>query len=259
MKTIVVTQAYCRAELLNHCLNSFYSRRRSDFEHWILIKGYPINQKENDEALVAVSEKYGCKYFFTSEENVGVHQGLNQFLAECPAVQDPGTALIIFEQDSIVERLSTGFDVALSETLTMSREYCPVICLWGRHIDEKYFNNKGLYDEGKRIVAGSTLLLTPSTLEVYSVAIYDLDFVRKIGGFNEPNPFYGYWEWFFAEQLLKYGCRLGFLTEYREAYEDISAMVDSEYNQFKFDAAHINPRYQGSFRDWLKEKHPHLL
>jgi hypothetical protein len=143
--------------------------------------------------------------------------------------------------------------------MDQARNIAPVICMWGRHIDEKYFGQKKIYDAGKVIVAGNTLILTPTTLEVYSVAVYDLDFVRKIGGFNEPNPFYGYWEWFFAEKLLEHGKRLGFLTEYREHYEDISAFVDPEYNQYKWDAAHAEKRFNGSFRDWLKEKHPDLI
>jgi hypothetical protein len=252
-KTIVVTQAFCRAELLNYCLSEFYQLQCGHLEHWILIKNYPVNEKKNKELLLAVADLYCCKVFECDEEHVGLHQGLNQFLEEVP--QDAGTVMINFEQDALLKPFSTGFDVALSDVAHDIKSDVPILSLWNRNIDATM--------KGKSITPiqsrGESIYIHDKTLEVYSVAAYSLDFVKSCGGFQEPCSNYGYLEWFFAEKLAERGKNLGFLVDYEERYEDLNALIDPEYEQYKNAHARAEHRFNGSFRDFMKEFYPEKL
>ncbi len=249
MKTIVITPAFCKSILLHHSLKNYYELQTENYEHWILLNHYPVDEERNTDEIRKIAEQYKCKVF-DSEYDRGLHKSVNNFYDHNP--QPEGTIQIGFDPDGAIEQLSKGFDKALSETLRdgiKSHSLC-LLNLWNYEREI----NKGSEND-KVIINGNRVLMHP-TVGVLNIGAVDLDWIKSIGGFTEPCEYYGYielalWQHMFGKK------RLGYLTEFKERYHAYPEdCIDPEYQQWK--AEHIKG-FTGSFEEWLKLHKPEML
>src|SRR4030042_4053004 len=211
MATIVITPAFCKAALLEQSLANYYEYQTENYEHWILVNHYPVNRKKNNNEIRKVAEKFKCKVF-DSEYDRGLHNSVNNFYAHNP--QPPGSIHIGFDPDSAIEQLSHGFDKALSGTLQCGiiDHSIAFLALWGIGAE---IHKKDLIN--KLFINDNAVIIHP-TIEMFSVGAIDLDFIKLIGGFSQPNNYYGGAEVYFWSYMQKYNKKLAYLTEYKERY-----------------------------------------
>jgi hypothetical protein len=250
MKTIVITPAFCKSIMLEQSLANYYEYQTENYEHWILLNHYPINKEKNNDEIRKIAEKFKCK-LFDNQYDRGLHKGVNNFYVQNP--QPEGTFQIGYDPDSAIEQLSHGFDKALSETLRIGIKdhNLAILALWGIGVELK---KKQLLN--RTIINGNAVMIHPD-IEMFSVTACDLDFINTIGGFSEPNEYYGGIEISLYQSFQKYNRKLGYLTEFKEKYFAYPAeCVDPEYIQWKHD--HVNG-FIGSFESWLKINKPELL
>src|SRR6185312_3401257 len=80
MKTFIVTPAFCKAKLLEHCLAHIYSSPiKRPFEHFVLHQHYPVDKERNGERIKEIAKKYGC-HLIDSGGDIGLHEGLNNMM-----------------------------------------------------------------------------------------------------------------------------------------------------------------------------------
>jgi hypothetical protein len=250
MKTIVITPAFCKSSLLVHSLRNFYDLQTENYEHWILLNHYPVNEEKNTEEIRQIAEQYGCKVF-DSEFDRGLHKSVNNFYEHNP--QPEGTIQIGFDPDGAIEQLSKGFDKALSETLREGIK-SHNMCLLNLYNYERQIQLDRNYP--KIIINDNRVLMHPS-IGVLNIGAVDLDFVKQIGGFWEKCEYYGYIELYMWEKMQQFGRTLGYLTEFKERYQAYPEdCIDPEYQQWK--QAHITG-FEGSFKEWLKINKPEML
>jgi hypothetical protein len=249
MKTIVITPAFCRAELLDLSLQQYYAYQKGNYEHWILLNHYPVHKAENNAKIIEIAKKYNCK-LFDSGQDWGLHTSTNRFLN---AVGWPDMA-IAYDPDSAIEQMSHGFDVALAETMEEGIKHgIAILSLWGIGIDLKYRVNKNFQ---KILIKNNAVLIHPS-VEMWSVSITDAAWVKSIGGYSQTNKYYGGVEVALYQNFRLHNKRLAYLTEYKESYFNYPPeMIHPEYRQWK--DAHL-AGFQESFEEWLKINKPELL
>jgi hypothetical protein len=74
MKTIVVTPAFCKSEMLKHSMANFYEYQKGNFEHWILLNHYPVNKEKNNQEIIEITKDKLFRYTYNEEfENVWLH------------------------------------------------------------------------------------------------------------------------------------------------------------------------------------------
>lgn len=246
MKTIVVTPAFCKAELLDYSLGNYYENQTQSFEHYILLNHYPINKEENNRKIYDIAYKYNCK-IFDNEFDRGLHEGLNNFLNKSNFPEN--TIMIGFDPDSAIEPMSIGFDKAMDETLRIGKvdHGIAILALWGIGIDLKYRMNKGVFD--KTLIGNKCVFLHPS-VEMWSVAAFDLDFIKQVGGFKQPHAYYGGAEIALCGDLVNNKRCLAYLTEYKERYHAYpkEEVIDQIYAEWKRD--HL-AGFTGSLEEYI--------
>ena len=96
------------------------------------------------------------------------------------------------------------------------------------------------------------MLIHPS-VEMWSVSMFDLDFVRDRGGMKQVNNYYGGVEIAMLQDFKKFKKCLAYLTEYKERYFVYPPeTTDQEYQEYK--QAHLQG-FTGSMEEWLKLAH----
>lgn len=250
-KMIVITPAFCKAELLDLSLQQYYKYQRGNYEHWILLNHYPVKKAENNTRIIEIAKKYNCK-LFDSGQDWGLHTSTNRFLHSIG--WPDGMMAIAYDPDSAIEGMSYGFDVALAETLDEGiGQGIAILGLWGIGIDLKYRENKNFQ---KVFIKNNAVLLHPS-IEMWSVSITDLDFIKAVGGFQQTNKYYGGVEIALYRNFKLHQKRLAYLTEYKELYFNYPVeTIDPEYQQWKHDHLH---GFTESFEKWLEINKPELL
>jgi len=112
MNTLCITQCFCNADILEHSMSNLYNYSSGNFEHWFLLKHYPINEKENTEKILEYAKKYNAKVFDCGGD-IGIHEGLNKFFRENP--QPKRSRFFGFDPDTLVQ--SKNFDIAMNEVM----------------------------------------------------------------------------------------------------------------------------------------------
>lgn len=248
MHTIVLTPGFCKAELLDLSLAQYYEYQKGNYEHWILINGYPIHKETNNQRLRDIAAKYKCKTIECNDSSL--HGACNILMNH---LNWPDGGIICFDADSAIEYMSHGFDVALSETLEESRNAIGVLALWGIGIDLQHRKRK--HEFKKVFIKNNSVLIHPS-VEMWSVAIMDIAFMKSIGGFSQVNNYYGGAEIAIHRGFIEQHKCLAYLTEYKERYFAYEGIVDQEYKDYK--VAHL-AGFTESFEKWLEINKPELL
>jgi len=250
MNIRVVTPAFCSAELLDRSLQHFYEYAKGGYEHWILLNHYPVHKVDNDQKTIEIANKYGCRVLDCAEDT-SLHGSTNLLLSH---LGWPDGFLLSYDADTAIEQMSHGFDVAMYEVMQEAKEKYNValLALWGIGIDLKCRAGQQFQ---KVFIKNRSVLLHPS-VEMWSVSMFDLEFIKNIGGLRQTNRYYGGIEVAMIEGFRKYGKRLAYLTEYKEKYFNWEGLTVPEYGQYK--AAHL-AGFQESFERWLEINKPELL
>jgi hypothetical protein len=250
---IVVTPGFCKAELLDLSLQQYYEYQKGNYEHWILLNHYPVHKAENDIKTIEIAKKYNCKTLDCAAD-ISLHGSTNLLLKHLGWPDN--TLLLSFDADSGIEQMSHGFDVVMSETMDegIQTHNIGILALWGIGIDLKYRKNK---QEFKKVFIKNNAVLIHPSVEMWSVSMFDLDFIKAIGGLSQTNKYYGGIEVAMIRGFKQYNKCLAYLTEYKEKYFMYPAETsDPEYAQYKYEHLH---GFTESFEEWLKIHKPELI
>ena len=237
MKTIIVTQAFCKAEMLVNGFNNLYQYGSKTWdEHWVLLKHYPLDKENNHRRIREIAEGYKCKVF-DCQGDIGLHEGLNYFFKHNP--QPRGTRMIGWDPDSMVLPCVTKFDTAMNNVMTAMN--VPIVALWNAGI-ASHKQSPEFYSR----IENHKVYIHPA-VDMWNVALYDMDWVEQIGGFKEPYAYYGGLESYLHSKMN--GKKLVYLPEFMEDYPTLVSH-DPRYIEYK--SAHIGG-FKGSFEEWLNK------
>lgn len=256
-RTLIISQCFCNADILQFSLENLYKYGSGNWEHWILLKHYPINYKENEEKIKAYAKFYNCKIHDCLSDN-GAHLGLNHFFQNNKFPK--GTRYIGFDPDTLTK--SYYFDIVMNQVmdadptlgiLALSNGGVNHNCMYNSEIEIKF---NGLLRH-KKVIAGHNVIIHPG-VDMMNCCMIDIDWIMSNGGFHQPRKFYGFIENSLHKIMKRTNRKLGYLIDYLEAYDGrLEAYKHDEYKQWKNE--HLGG-YDGSLRDWLiREKKEHLL
>jgi hypothetical protein len=239
---ILLTQCFCNADILQFSMKNLYEHLELDLEHWILLKHYPINKKENERKILEYAKQYNCKVFDCGSD-VGAHVGLNMFFDAHPEYIE--RRYIGFDPDTLVQ--TKGFDKALIEVANSD----PSITLCGLN-GLAIWTKKERLRQYEGIIAGYNVINHPN-IDMCNVSLMDTRWVMKLPKrFWEPFNYYGMLESYLWENMQRDKKRLVYLLDYKEQYDGmLEQHKDPEYQAWKHD--HLSG-FTGSLEEWLRAK-----
>lgn len=217
-----------------------------DFNHVIIDDNYPIKKGSVNHRVEYMAKKYGCIYL-NSGKNLGLHKALNFGIREVGV--DPDDFYINCDAD---DRPQPGMFDAMYDVMKVDLTLAVLGCQFS-NINPKL---KALPTEQ---AGGHEIIIHPS-VDMWNVSAINMRFIKAIGGFDEPYPFYGGIESYLYSKYNQMGMRLGYLKGFSSQYANVdNKLIDPEFTEYK--QAHVaGPvSYAGSFESFLKEKYPNLL
>lgn len=245
----IVTPAFCKADLLDRCLNNIHRSPTGDkisppgFTHVVIDGHYPVNKAENRVEIQKLCQYYGCVYLDPGRD-LGLHGNLNYAM----------NTLNVSAEDGWVGVDPDDFPVPGSiQKLVAVMEMNRTIAVLGLSFDVIYQRIK----EGKLQLhqVGPHLVYYHPTVEMFKVAAFNLRFIKSLPqGFHEERNYYGGIEAYLHGQWLRQGLRLAYLPESCENVvldKSDPYFCDPEYRLWKDD--HL-AGYPHSFEQWLTER-----
>lgn len=189
---------------------------------WLVLDN---NYSEKASQWLAVNEGvYGYKLLHTPEsKNIGLHNGFNLCLAHVETSHVCGV-----DPDMFI--CSRHFDAAL---LAHAKDV--------RNVIVQAFNTYSLTEMGNpRFEKGEAgWLILPDHPVIMGMVMWQVDWLRKCGGLQEPSEFYGGLEcmmWQYLNQIDKrWVMALNAVEGWKDLMPDLS---DAWFTQWKFDHAH---------------------
>lgn len=252
MATFLLTPAFCKHWLLQDCLEHLYrdGKPAGVGLHAIVDNHYPVDKTYNRAAIAMLAARYDC-LLVDSGKDLGLHRGLNNALTHLP-IKD-GDYLVGCDPD---DRPTPGFAKALTDVLTADPSIAVACCNFGVI---EWRAGQGVFAGREGTVAGHRVWRHPG-LEMWNVAAFRWDSVREMGGFHQPNAYYGGFEGRFAEHWTRKGQHLAYLPDVRsdspQTDRGDERFFDQEYMTWKQE--HL-AGFTGSFEEWLGAKAPHLI
>lgn len=245
MKTWLVTPSFCKAALLDDYLKHIYlTPPKTEFTHVIIDNHYPVDKEQNKKKLKELAREYNCLYV-DSGQDLGLHRGLNNAMLR--ASIRPGDILIGCDPD---DRPSPDFLDIMKEVMLADPKLA-VCCLSFSVIFDRI--KQGVTFK-KMEIAGHDLRVHPG-VEMWNIAGFNTHLLGRIGGFSQPNNFYGgieidlYKAW--TKRDMYYGYLYNVISDALPMDRTNRVFFDPEYRQWKTD--HVNG-YKKSFELWLKER-----
>ncbi len=249
-RTVLVTPVFAKAEMLRRFLAYLYPRGRADHEHWILGNRYPVNEQENHFEIARLADGYGCR-FIDSGSDLGLHRSLNN--ATPQMCLESGDYLVGIDCD---DRPSPGFVPAFEEVMSAAPRIA-VAALSFSVIRDRLRENPG---QQTVRVGGHDVWYHPS-VEMFNIICSRWSFNEAMGGFSQPNFYYGGIEVAMHREWTKRGMRLAYLMDVSSDAAEVDrsdpAIFDSQYGDWKI--AHATQGFTGSFKTYLDQKHPEML
>lgn len=242
-RTWLVTPAFIKAALLKDFFEHIYSTPPEGLEAHVVVDGnYPINKEQNSAEIKRLCEQYGCRYLNPGKD-LGLQENLNHAIVECGIKS--GDIFVGCDGD---DRPSPGFVSALREVM-LADPSVAVAALNFWVIDQRH--REGVFKEGS--IAGHRVWVHPG-VEMFSCVSFNMKLVFSVGGFSQPNAYYGGIEIALYNSWKPMGMKLVYLPDVRSDAKEVSrtntAWFDPEYRDWK--TAHV-AGYKGSFGEWLKE------
>jgi len=244
----VFTPAFCKAKMLQGLLQHLYQEpgTMEGFVHVILDQHYPADEGGmHSEKIKALCKKYKCIYL-DSHYDRGLHQGLNYAWQAMSVI--PGDILIGCDPD---DRPSPGAFQAMKKVMQAD----PLIAVCGLNFHVLPWKQKehGLVMEEVK-TAGERVWVHPS-VEMWNVAAFNTHFIQSVGGFHQPNAYYGGLEVALFREWPKHGLKLVYLIDHTAESVPVNRedpeLYDIAYGDWKI--AHATKGYQKSYAEWLKE------
>ena len=236
---------FCKSVLLRGCLDHYKPLLQYPIhEHWITLNHWPIREQANSDELIMIAKEYGC-LVFDQQHDRGLHKAFNNWLNS-----------IAIEDDSIVLGLDTksgvntaGFDSAVIDVM----QHDPTITICCVSNDDT--KNRGWNSDASLVQTttnGTRYFICPA-IAMWVVGAMRVDWIKRIGGFTEPNEYYGNLE---IALKRKPGFKLAYLLDYWQVpIPHPSERFDPRYQQWKHD--HLRG-FKRSFKEWLIEHNESL-
>lgn len=243
MKTYLITPAFCKAAMLEGCLDHLYQETPNWMEHIIVDDGYPVDKDDNQERIRQLARERNLLYVDTGS-NIGFHKALNFGCKVAGVTQDD--LLLLCDPD---DRPSPGAMLALEQVMKSD----PKIVVGALSFDVIHNNLKPGVNCREEMRAGHRVWIHETT-DMWNVTAYNMNFIHSIGGFDEPFPYYGGIEsYLFSHWRKDMNQKLVYLPDHRSDHivlnKQDSFLFDRSYRLWK-DAAVTG--YKGSFSEWLK-------
>lgn len=243
MQTYLVTPAFAKAKLVECQLDYVHSTNNlSNITHVVIDNHYPVDKQENRARIAMACAKYGAIYL-DSGRDLGLHEGLNNAVKTIGIRSDD--ILIGLDPDDFV---TPGSIQVLEKVMKATDEFAVL----GLGFSVIYDRLKEGVPFERRTIAGESVLIHP-TIEMWNVCAWNMKTVYSMGGFKQPNKYYGGIEVATENQMLKDFKRLGYLEHWKSDHLPVdrndTTLFDPQYRNWK--TAHAHKGYQGSFEEFL--------
>lgn len=248
MRSFVVTPSFCKAAMLEDFLQYIYSEPKNmeGFEHVVIDNHYPVDKEENHDRLKKLCDKYEIVYV-NSGKDLGLHEGVNNAIRMVGI--KPEDIYIGCDPD---DRPTHGSFQAMREVM-LKDPSLPVLALnfWVLPWKQK---EHGLVMEDETI-AGHRVWRHPG-VEMWNVAAFNMRIIDDMGGFRQPNAYYGGIEIALYHHWVKLKMKMGYLRDFSAEAVPVDRknpdLYDFDYGTWKID--HAQRGFKGSFEEWLKTK-----
>lgn len=240
----VITLCFNRTAMMKASLQRFWETfgiPESQYTHVFVDQHYPRDREETLAWLEELKAR-GNSIVVDPGENLGLQRGVNFALSKI-ALQPND---IVFFYDPDMFPLTPNWGTAMRTVFQDDRFWwlSSYNCHTERETTERGFDDMEVF--GHRIRKTHCAV-------VNSVSALRGEFLLKIGGAHEPNPFYGGFEIAMYAKLMEQMKWWGFL---RDFHEDVCPMdlVDQDYKTWKWETCHGALRgKQEEFGKWLKD------
>lgn len=254
MKTWLVTPSFCKADLLEDFLKYHYpAGPPSTFglnSHVIIDNHYPVDKEKNRRKIQELSKDYGCIYV-DSGKDLGLHGGLNNMIKNVGI--SPHDFLIGHDAD---DRSTPGFFEHIENVMNADPNFAVIALNFGV-INQRIKEQPSMFDI--QIIGGESVAVHKS-VEMFTVAGFNMKFIHDCGGFNQHWGYYGGLEACMFPQWAKRNLKLGYLLNYRSDVVHLDRanpkFFDPQYREWK--TAHLGG-FTGSFEQWLEINTPELI
>jgi len=205
--------------------------------------GLPIIALDNHYPTLTKGQKTRLKNMFDltildAGENLGLSGGYNYIIEQYPEED----YAILYDCDSNPE--TQGWDKALLDTIQHSKVAYLSLMFDNakREMKERGFNPWQ---------CGEHVIWTPKEACQQSISCADLNYLRRIGGLQEPKKYYGGLE----SKMFKYWTpqhQIGYIDGVYETQLHGKDDTDPKYKEYKWKYAHQG--YGKSFDEYLKEQ-----
>lgn len=204
-------------------------------------ENYPIVALDNHYPTLTKSQKTRLKNKFEltiidEGENLGLSGGYNKLIELYPDLR----YAILFDCDSNPD--TKGWDKALMEVIQMPDISYASLSF---EIATREMRERGFTPMERN----GYFLWQPKQACVQSISVADLDYLRKIGGLQEPKKYYGGLE----SKMFQYWSdqnKIVYIDNFRETQFNKEDESDPAYKAYKWEYAHKG--YAGSFNEFLK-------
>jgi hypothetical protein len=209
---------------------------------------FPVKEKENSAAIKRACEKSGSIYLDAGYDR-GLHENLNLAVKECGISRED--IVVTCDPD---DSPSPGFTRAFGDVMTAD----PTIAV----ASSNFWRIEDLYREGifKWSYTGKRAVWEHPSVEMISIASFNMNFIHDIGGFGQYRSHYGFLESYLYDRWKTKGMKLVYLPEVRADHLPVdrndSNLFESTYRDWK--TAHVND-FTGTYREWLQINKPELL
>lgn len=243
----IFTPAYCKSSMLEGCLKNLYESPTylDGFTHVIIDQHYPVDIDHNRKAIQDLCKQYGCTYIDSGYDR-GLHGGINNAMQVLSV--KPTDAFIGCDPD---DRPSPGAIQALKRV--MEADPSVAVAALNFWVIPWKMKEHGLVMK-EETIGGEHVWIHPG-VEMFNVVSFNMKLVHELGGFHQPNAYYGGIEISLFHEWFKRGMKLVYLRDHNSEHvkvdRDDPSLYDKSYGEWKI--AHATKGFKGSFQEWLNQ------
>lgn len=255
-RTLIVTPAFCKASMLQDCLENIYQTPLKDVTHYILDNHYPVDEAENRKQIRALADRFGCTYL-DSGGDIGLYRSCNAMMSHAGLSKED----IIMGCDPD-DRPTPGWVDAFRSVMLADPSYAIVAATFPFYgvpeVERANAPSTPFFDHVRNLreetVAGIKVMVHPG-VEMWKVACTNTRMLMEMGGLPiEPkHQLYGGQECLQFNWWRERGMKLGYVPSITAEH------VKTDYSPSRFDAAYRTWKnahlggFSGRFADWLKQ------
>lgn len=246
MTVSAISLCFNHPTMIRASLGQFYATKSKELpvRHILVDQHYPLPDKRaNRIELRKIAEEFGCE-LIDAGKNIGLQHGLN--LAFAHIKPEDSDFVIGFDPDCYP--ISPGWDMALITALAFDPK-AVWASLW--NLGSSTDLVKSQYIERRTQHLRVWELTRPC---MNSVCAWKAGWIKKVGGFREPNELYGGLECSMWVKFTHHNEKWVFLPDWHEArMPEEKAMGDEDYKIWKWRWAHEGS-IKVDFESWLRQE-----